>query len=398
MARLATAVAVFVALLCVVDLAADRLVHRDTITDRAIMNRARAFQDFFFARMRDLQSDIGLAAVRTYARWSELSPRRAPGEFRIVLVGNSAGLFAVSPADVARRLAGVLPDRSVTVIPLMVPSAVIADQVLLAKVALDRSANGVVALIDWDGFRSSPGVASRRIAELFTGERDATGLVADVDRWLDEHWTLYRMHAILRAMSLDAASHLFPALVYDRAPLDDALARIDDATRRGNVYILREAYWRVGYTPMMRAHYRGEETDGAATLAMVDALGATLARAPHLGMGIVMPFNPLLRADILGVRIVDPRAANKALRVRTDETIRRLRRAGCEAADELDALPATDFIDYVHVNARGARRFSIDVAKLIRNALRKTVARRIRPPGPTATGVPHRIRHVPVLG
>jgi len=398
MARLAAALAVFVALLCLMDLVADRLVHRDTLAGQAAMNRARAFQDFFFARMQDLQSDIGLAAVRAYARWGELSLRRSPGEFRIVLVGNSAGLFAVSPPDVARRVAGVLPDRPVTVIPLMVPSAVIADQVVLAKAALDHSANAVVALIDWDGFRGTPGVASRRIAELFAGERDATGPVASADRWLDEHWTLYRMHTILRAMSLEAASRVMPALQYDRGPVEEALGRIEEASRRGNVYQLFNAYGRIGYRPMMRAHFRGEETDGSATLATVDALGVTLARAPHLGLGIVMPFNPLMRADFVGEPIADPRASNKALRTRADEVARRLRRAGCEAADELDALPATDFIDYVHVNARGARRFSIDVAKLIRNALRKTLARRIRPPGPTASGVPHRIRHVPVLG
>lgn len=375
MARFLTALAVCLGLVVGGDVAVDRLVRADVAATRADLERKRAFQDFFFARMRDLQADIGLATVRAHARWAALDPTRRPGELRIVLVGNSAAIFAVAPGKLERRLASIFPDRTVTVVPLLVPSATIVDQNTLASAAIARSADVVVSFVDWDGYRMTPGVASPRIHELFAADDDgaAPGIVARVQRWLDRHWTLYRTHPILRARAVAAATRFWPALG-EQAPLAHALARIEAASRAGDVRALFAAYDQIGYHPLLRRQYRGDQANDAPTSIAVEALGKTLGHAGVVGIAVAMPFNPLLRGDALGDARVDPRASDAVLRAAAADVIERLRRAGCETTNALDALPSTDFIDYVHVNAHGAEEFSNRLARVLRGVLQRRLA------------------------
>jgi hypothetical protein len=356
---------------------ANRMVRADAAAQEFDMERTRAFQDLFFLRVRDLWMDIRTAAVRAHTRWQSLPATRVGEVFRVVLLGNSAAIFAVDPALVAERFTKTTGGR-VEIVPLLIPSATIADQIVLARAAIALHPDMIVALIDQDGFQTEPGVASEFIRQLFDpATADVVGPTATIEHWLLEHSTLYRARTVLRAIAIDRLTRLLPISAEgEREAVHRAFDLIATAARSGDLVALDAAYRAIDYTPPARAHFRRDLGPNAPVFGTVDVLGHLIARSGAICVGVTLPFNPLMRAgDALGPR--DERSSTTALDRRTGETVRRLQADGCAAFDRLDALPATEFIDFVHVNAAGMVRFSDDLAAILLAVLRNppTLAR-----------------------
>src|SRR5262249_42421920 len=158
----------------------------------------------------------------------------------------------------AQQVAPAARGRIVNVVPLMIPSATVVDHRVLARAALARSPDVVVAFVVLAGFQADPAIASQLIADLFHAAPATPGALAGAHAAaLPRHSTLYRAGPLLRAMAMQSATAVWSTgETRERGAIRTAFTRIGEASRHGDLPALLAAYRTIAYLPPARAQFR----------------------------------------------------------------------------------------------------------------------------------------------
>ena len=132
MTRLLAIIAIVAAGLAAIDPLAERWLEVDAAR-RSVDRRVETFRHVVFRNMEETQRSVNAAISRAYRRLEALPDEKEPLELRVVLIGNSAGLFAIAPAEVERRLAAAYPTRRVRLRALLIPDIGVRDERLLVR-------------------------------------------------------------------------------------------------------------------------------------------------------------------------------------------------------------------------------------------------------------------------
>jgi hypothetical protein len=385
--RLLAIIAIAAAVLAATDPLAERWLAVDAAR-RSVDRRVETFRHVVFRNMEETQRSVNAAISRAYRRLEALPDEKEPLELRVVLIGNSAGLFAIAPAEVERRLAAAYPTRRVRLSALLIPDIGVRDERLLVRAALAKSPDLIVLLPNLKGLILGRQVRMRFVRELFGAAEDLPPLERPGEglrRLLVRHWQLFRARDELRALAVGAVADRLPgdARSAERRAIQAAFAEIEDAASRRDVAGLLAAYRAHGLERFIPEAMPSKPVPRDAPIFRVMGRTAGDVQAAGVrGIAIFLPVNPLFR---------DPEATRGSEAVRVDDdTLRRISaitltlyaRAGFATADLLDALPPTSFIDLVHANAEGMRSFTEKVATLAIQTLQ------LEPPLPAKRSAP----------
>lgn len=101
---------------------------------------------------------------------------------------------------------------------------------------------------------------------------------------------------------------------------------------------------------------------------------ARRVRASGRAVAIFMPHNPAFRIPDPDRPRPAPLVQNDYVRAVADRVMRLYARSGFATYDALDALAASDFVDFVHANGDGAVEFTENVARVLIRELRRPAA------------------------
>lgn len=377
MARLFKTLLIVVALLA----ALDRLVAAVTPNAEIATVDAERHDQFRHAigrQFNDLRSGISRVTHAALARWNALPNEKRPRELRVVLIGNSSPMFALAPSVLTDRLSAAFPERLVTVTALYLPGIHVLDEEPLVRAALRKHADVVILTPNLKSLVAEPSDLSGTTRKLFAERLEGTTSFDpsdDVDDFLERHWRLYRDRELIRTRVLDAIRRRFPwrgqeAQSYEDA--DAAFGSISEAAARGDMHELVATYRSHGLGafvagPMFRTRLHPRSP----VFGIVSRLATAVQDGGAMGIAIFMPVHPLFRnahatADFPELQLDDLYVKGLAARV-----LDTYRTAGFTTFDRVDALPASAFIDLIHVNADGMQAFSREMADTLTEAIRK---------------------------
>ncbi len=347
------------------------------------VERHEQFRHLIALQFDELRADVGRLAVMGYARWDALPEQKRPHELRVVIVGNSSAMFSLAPSVVAERLAAAFPAREVTVTPLLLPGVQVIDEAILVQAAVAKHPDVIVMTPNLTGLVAGQSGISDQIRRFFRG-RDGSGFrihptpfVAD---FLERHWLLYRDRELLRKRIIEALSRRLPWHGdEDRSRRDTstAFAAISAAAARGDVRALVDTYKRHGMGGFLGGPFVTKRLNPLSPVfGTVTKIAATVQQSGAIGVAVFMPVHPLFRdakatADFPELHLDDPYVHDLATRV-----LGIYRAAGFTTFDRVDALPASAFIDMIHVNADGMEAFSREMSETLADAIRSAL-----PPG-----------------
>jgi hypothetical protein len=343
--------------------------------DRTQRQRVETFRHVVYRNFEQTQQSVEAAISRSYRELASLPDEKSRLEVRVFAIGNSAGLFALAPGELERRLARAYPTREVRVLPLLIPDIGVRDERVLVRAALAKGADLVLLLPNLKGLILGHEVRMRTVRELFGAPEELPALErpgAGLRRWLVRHWATFRTRDELRGLLVAAVEARLPGdpRSAERDAVERAFAEVAGAAGRRDVAGLLQAYARHGLHRFVpEAMPRREIPADAPVFRVMQRTAQGVRAAGARGVAVFLPVNPLFR---------DPEATRAFPGVRIhDATLRRLarrslavyRRAGFVTADLLDALPPEAFIDLVHANAEGMERFTERVATIAIGAL-----------------------------
>ena len=372
--RLVGSVASVVALLAVFDLAVPRLLDYDASVRAVDAARTDTFRRVVHRNLEDASANVNASISRIWRRWRALPNRKPPNELRVFLIGNSVALFAIVPQQVERRLAEAFPERSVLVFPLFIPDIGISDERVLVRAAIAKQADVIVLTPNLKGMIAGHEERVRTVRETFA-PRGGIPSPADLLReGLRRHWRAWAAREELRLIALRTLEERAPWLLGragEREAIETAFEAIAEQARRGDVGALIRTYhehalWRFVPDPI-----EARPVPRRSPLFRMIAETAGRVRASGaVGIAIFLPVNPLYRNPVATARHPEVRVDDAYVRGIATHTLRIYRRSGFATANRLDALPPEDFIDLVHPNAVGMRRFSDDATETVVEALR----------------------------
>lgn len=385
MGRLVATLLLVVAMLAALDRLAAVVTAPDTEMQSIDVERHEQFRHAIARQFDELRADVGRLAATGYARWDALPAQKRPRELRIVIVGNSSAMFALAPSIVGERLAAAFPTRDVTVTPLLLPGVQVIDEEILVQAAIAKHADVVVMTPNLSALIAGPSGISDPIRRFFR-ERPTRGVLLHptqlVEDFLERHWLLYRDRELLRMHIVEALSR---RLAWRADPDDDrsrrgasaAFTAISEAAARGDVHELVDTYNRHGMgTFLGGAFVRNRLHPLSPVFGTVTKIAKTVQQSGAIGIAVFMPVHPLFRnatatADFPDLRLDDGYVHDQATRI-----LGIYRAAGFTTFDRVDALPASAFIDMIHVNADGMEAFSREMAATLTDAIRSAL-----PPG-----------------
>jgi hypothetical protein len=376
MSRLVLVVAGVLAILVALDRAVPRLLRGERALDAVAAEGEDTYRRRTLAQFQALRGMGEAQLARIRRRWEALPEEKAPDELRIFIIGNSAAIFSIVPALVERRVAEALPDRRVSVVPLLFPQIKIQDELILVRAAIARHADVVVLTPNLAGMRTGPSHFREHIAENYgsPGTDGARGPAAAVRLFLLRHWRLYADRDDLRQLTLGVLAHAGALEALSGAAtraVDGAFETISAAAARGDFAAIVATFRAHRMQALMAPALFRPEPPTSPVFATARTIAAEVRAAGVLGIAIFLPVNPIFR---------DPRAAAGFERYRLDDApVRRLvahtlgiyRAAGFVTADRLDALPAADFFDLLHANGEGLRVNTDAVAAIVASAVER---------------------------
>lgn len=360
----------------------DRLVaHVVTPTaERHAVDRERheQFRHVIAQQFDALRADVGRLLAEQYARWDALPDRKRPRELRVVILGNSTAMFALAPTVVAERLATDFPERDVTVTPLFLPGAQVLDEEMLVRAAVAKHADVIVTTPNLSDLVPGRGSVSDWVGTRFRDDPDWWWYWRPTDAldvFLERHWLLYRERALLRTRIVHALEHPLPgptATDESRRAISDTFAAVAEAGARGDAHGLVAAYHAHGMGWFLGGPIAGRRLPPASPVYdAVTTIATTAQRSGATGVAIFMPVHPLFR-DANAMRDFPNLLLDDAyVHAVADRALGIYRAAGFATFDRVDALPASAFIDYVHVNATGMEMFSRETADMLAGAIRR---------------------------
>lgn len=342
------------------------------------LERHEQFRHVIALQFEALRADVGRLLAEQYARWDALPDQKRARELRVVIVGNSTAMFALAPTVVAERLAAAFPERDVTVTPLFLPGAQVLDEELLVRAAVAKHADVIVttpnlsdlvpgrgSVSDWVGtrFRDDPG--------SWRSWRPTDAL----DVFLERHWLLYRERALLRTRIVQALERRLPgpaATDESRRAASDTFAAVAEAAARGDMHDLVATYNARGLGWFLGGAIAGRRLPpGSPVYDTVTTIATTVQRSGATGVAIFMPIHPLFRDPVATRDFPNLLLDDAYVHAVADRALGIYRAAGFATFDRVDALPASAFIDYVHVNASGMETFSREMADMLAGAIRR---------------------------
>jgi hypothetical protein len=372
--RLAAILVAILALLAGLDRAVPRLLDREASLRALDDARTDTFRRVVHRNLEDANENVNAAISRIHRRWRAIPNRKAANELRVFLIGNSAALFSIVPEELQERLSAALPARAVTVFPLFIPDIGIPDEGVLVRAALAKQADVVLLTPNLKGMVEGDENRVRTVRETFAPRRGGVPSPAGWLRYaLRRHWRTYAAREELRQIALRTVEDRMPWIVgraAERAAIETAFAAIASEAKRGDIGALIRTYrehamWRFVPDPIeARPLPRGSPLFRAIaeTAGRVRASGAR-------GIAIFLPVNPLYRDATATAGHPEVRVDDTYVRQLAAHTLRVYQRAGFVTANRLDALAPEEFIDLVHANAAGMRRFSENATQIIIDAL-----------------------------
>jgi hypothetical protein len=374
MLRLLAILALVVAALAALDPLVGRWLEAAS-AGRAQQQRLETFRHVVFRNFEQTQQSVEAAISRSYRELAALPDEQGRLEVRVFAIGNSAGLFALAPIELERRLARAYPTRRIRVLPLLIPDIGVRDEGVLVRAALAKGADLVLLLPNLKGLILGHEVRMRTVSALFGAPEDLPALErpgAGLRHWLVRHWRTFRTRDELRGLLVRAVEERLPGdpRSAERDAVERAFAEVARAAERRDVAGLLAAYARHGLQRFVPDAMPPREIPPDAPVFRVMRRTAESVRAAGArGVAVFLPVNPLFRdpeatREFAAVRIHDPTLRSLARR-----SLASYRRAGFATANLLDALPPEAFIDLVHANALGMERFTSRVAAIAIGAL-----------------------------
>lgn len=331
--------------------------------------RREQFRLAIAEQFEELRVGVGRLTAATHARWEAVPTEKSPRELRIVLIGNSSGMFALVPSLLQARLATAWPNRDVRVIPLFLPGVRLLDEEILLRAALAKHADVVVLTPNLKDLIAAPSDLGGSVRKLFAPARgrEAGPTVSDaVDQFLQRHWKLYRDRELLRMRILGAAARLLaPGTEVKSAGHDPdaAFSAIASAAARGNVGALLEAYRDANLGAFVRGEvYRERLHPRSTVFDLLARMATTVRQANAVGVAVFMPVHPLFRNAAATDGFPEVSVDDAYVRALAARVLGIFQAAGFRTVNQLDALPASAFIDLIHVNAEGMERFTRETA------------------------------------
>lgn len=371
LARLALIAAGVFVLVALADLPAPWIL-AGGLDDRGAYDRqGDLIRSLVFRRIRELQQMPELALVRGYYAYRAVPEEKPLEEIRVVLLGNSTGLFAVAPERLEQRLARELPGRRVRVVSLMFPFARVEDEAVLAEAALAKRPDVVVFTPNLKALEGANPL-SARVRELFggagEGTREAEG-AAFLVRRLRRHWVTYRERKALRGALLSAFASRRPGARAEARQLEQALDAVAEAADTGHVARLVETYEAHQLLGLVRERTEGRVAEKSPAWRRASATADRVQRAGVVGVAVFLPVHPLFRDARATAGFEWLHLDDRYARQFAGRSMDLYRRAGFVTESYLDALPASAFIDGVHLNGRGMRSISDRLADLLAKVL-----------------------------
>ena len=348
------------------------------------LERHEQFAHAIALQFEALRADVGRLLAEQYARWDALPDRKRPRELRVVILGNSTAMFALAPTVVAERLTAAFPERDVTVTPLFLPGAQVLDEELLVRAAVAKHADVVVTTPNLSDLVPERSPISDSVQRRFRSDpawswcRRPTDAL---DGFLERHWLLYRERALLRTRIVHGLQRRLPGPVATeetRRAASDAFDALAAAAARGDGHDLVATYRARGMGLFLGGPIAGRRLPATSPVyRAVTTIATTVQQSGATGIAIFMPVHPLFR-DAHAMRDFPEFLLDDAyVHAVAERVLGIYRAAGFVTFDRVDALPASAFIDYVHVNAAGMETFSREMADLLTATIR-----RAHPPAP----------------
>lgn len=376
MARLLAALTAVVLILVAVDRVIPLLLTAETATGRLIAEQEDAYSRIVNRQILELRANTESLFARAHRQWESIPTVKRADELRVFLIGNSAGMFSIVPRTVEAALAEAYPGRDVSVHSLMLPAVTVGAETTLIKAAIAKQADVIVVTPNLKGLVTESISGVTELAELWFGAGNAQAVSpnsADVVRsFLHRHWATYRARYEIRAVLLQAASQWTGLLTNanETTAVSEAIAAISRAADSGDLRSLTAAY---------RQHHMGMLIGSPVfrrRLPLTSPVFETTARNARLvresgamGVAVFLPVNPIFRDASATKDFPKLQVDDAYVRQLGDRTLRIYRQAAFAAVNDVDALPASAFIDLVHVNAQGTRTFSRRLAAVIGRAV-----------------------------
>jgi hypothetical protein len=375
MRRLLLALVGAVALVLALDRAVPVVLSDSAAAERAASEQHEAVASIVYRRLSNLRVGKGATISRAQREWEAIPTRKAPGELRVFIIGNSTAQFSILPPVVERRLRAAFPEREVSVHSLMIPGVAIADEALLARAALAKRADVVVLTPNTKELNElvsdQAHAALEQAFALDTSVTVSSGPAERIRAFLRRHWRLYRYRDELREIALRRVAPERGDVDEETQAIAVGVRAIAEAAAEGDMHVLVDAY---------RTHRMGALIDAVAKRPHVPedsplfgamrAMATEITQAGALGIGIFLPMNPIFHAARTAAEYPYYYVDDAYLRALAARTLGIYRDAGFVTANRIDALPAPAFIDLSHANADGLRAFSDEAARTIEIAMR----------------------------
>ena len=358
MKRLVVTLASFVLVLVV----ADQLVSVVLPSEGASFSRQRqeSFSQAAAQHFDDVRRDVRARLSELQLEWELLPDEKPPGQIRIFLIGNSSALFAIQPGPLQTQLAELLPGRDVVVVPWFIEGLRIGDEPALVDAALEKDPDLIVLT---PNPKSLTGGRSVHLGGFF-GVASADGPVSEVldgiRAFLRRHWTLYRERFALQRWVEQSVTTDDQGIASIQRAFDD----IAEAAQERGLGGVLETYDRHGLSAFGRAPVLTRQLEKtSAILFAVRRLAKQIGESSARGVAIFMPLNPLFRVPDPAHPHPPPPMDNAYVRWLSKRVLRVFSTHRVKTFDELDAVPATGFVDLIHMNDAGAKAFTKRVAE-----------------------------------
>ena len=352
--------------------AVDWFVARRSLGEGASVSlrRKEAFRSLAARRFDEVRSDLRIRVAQLHHQWDSLSADKPAGELRVVLIGNSSALFAVLPGILEERLSEAFPGQTVVVLPLFIEGVRLREEAILLKAAMAKAPDLVVLTPNLRSLR--PG-GSNRLQSFFEVEPAGDPVdraVSVVRTVLRRHWRLYRERFAVRKWIWSEVS----GGERDLGHIERVLEEISHGARDDGLAGVFEVYERHELMDLAQAERSVPKVPPESPIFAFAERWARRVRASGRAVAIFMPHNPAFRIPDPDRPRPAPLVQNDYARAVADRVMRLYARSGFATYDALDALTASDFVDFVHVNGDGAVEFTENVARVLIRELQRPSA------------------------
>lgn len=360
MSRLVVTLASFVLVLVAIDQLVSILLSSEGASFS--WQRQQSYGRAAASHFDDVQRDARARISGFQSEWELLPAEKPPGQVRIFIIGNSSALFAIQPGPLRRKLSELLPGRDVVLMPWFIEGLRIGDEPALVRAALEKQPDMIVLT---PNPKSLTGGRSTHLRGFF-GVPSADGRMSEVldgiRAFLRRHWTLYRERFALQRWVEQRVMKDDEGLASVQHAFDD----IAEAAQESGLGGVLEAYGRHGLRSFSRARVltRKLPTNSAVFLD-VRRLAKEVGESSARGVAIFMPLNPLFRIPDPAHPDPPPLMDDAYARWLAKRVLRVFSTHRVKTFDELDAVPATGFVDLIHMNDAGAEAFTKRVAELL---------------------------------